>query len=167
MKHRSRWLSGSAAIIITLFGATAVLAYAGQVAGSIQVGVSGTAACERPVTVTATVMDGDGKLISGQPVEWIFVSSPSDDDVINTTPSVTDSEGVATTTVSLACVAGERRIRATADDVSAEAFLSLGGVGLPNTSTAPHTPLVPLLVVAVLSTLGGGILLRRLALSTR
>lgn len=167
MKHRSRWLSGFTAITISLIGATAVLGYAGEVAGSVQVGVSGTVTCESPVTVTATVMDRDGKLISEQPVEWIFVSSPSDDDVINTTPTVTDSDGVATTTVSLACVAGERRIRATADDVSAEAVLSLGGAGLPDTSTAPNTQLVPLLVVAVLSILGGGILLRTLALRTR
>jgi len=168
MKHRSRWLAALAAITLSTVGATAALGYAGEVAGSVQVGVSGTVTCESPITVTATVQDADGKLISEQPVAWEFVSSPSDEDVINTTPTATNAEGVASTTVELACVAGERRIRATADDVSAEAVLSLGGAGLPNTSTTSTPQLVPLLLVAILSTfVGGGIMLRRLAFIRR
>lgn len=168
MKHRTRWLGALAAVTLSMAGATVALGYAGEVAGSVEVGVVGTVTCEAPVTVTATIMDADGKVISEQPVDWELVSSPSDDDVINTTPTTTDVEGVATTTVDLACVAGDRVIRATADDVSAEAVLSLGAAGLPNTSTAPSTPFVLALVVAVMAAVvGTAIALRRATFGAR
>lgn len=168
MKHRTRLLGVLAAVTLSMAGATVALGYAGEVAGSVEVGVVGTVTCEDPITVTATIMDADGKLISEQPVAWEFVSSPSSDDVINTTPTVTNAEGVATTTVELACVAGDRVIRATADDVSAEAVLSLGAAGLPNTSTAPTMPLVPALVAATMAAvIGTAIALRRLTFGAR
>ena len=167
MKHRTRWLGAFAAITLSAVGATAALGYAGEVAGSVQIGVVGTVTCESPVTVTATVQDADGKLISEQPVIWEFVSSPSGEDVINMTPTVSNTDGVASTTVDLVCVAGSRRIRATADDVTAEAVLSLGAAGLPNTSTAPTGQVTPLLVVMLSALMGGGIMLRRLAFTRR
>jgi len=174
MKHRSQWLAGLAAVALALITSATAFGYAGEVAGAVTVaGPGGTLTCGVNITVTATVVDAAGKLIAGQPVAWAFTSTPSTADKINTTPTTTNASGVATTTVVLACVAGSRTIRATADAVSAGAVLSVTAAGLPNTSTLPgETPAQNLPVIgtllAVLAMAAGGVLaLRRISFSRR
>jgi len=174
MKHRSQWLAGLAAVALALITSATAFGYAGEVAGAVTVaGPGGTLTCGVNITVTATVVDAAGKLIAGQPVAWAFTSTPSTADKINTTPTTTNASGVATTTVVLACVAGSRTIRATADAISASAVLSVTAAGLPNTSTLPgETPAQNLPVIgtllAVLAMAAGGVLaLRRISLSRR
>ena len=172
MKHRSQWLAGLAAVALALITSATAFGYAGEVAGAVAVaGPGGTLTCGVNITVTATVVDAAGKLIAGQPVAWAFTSTPSTADKINTTPTTTNASGVATTTVVLACVAGSRTIRATADAKSASAVLSVTAAGLPNTSTLPgETPAQNLPVIgtllAVLAMAAGGVLaLRRISTS--
>jgi len=174
MKHRSQWLAGLAAVALALITSATAFGYAAEVAGAVTVaGPGGTLTCGVNITVTATVVDASGKLIAGQPVAWAFTSTPSTADKINTTPTTTNASGVATTTVVLACVAGSRTIRATADAVSAAAVLSVTAAGLPNTSTLPgETPAQNLPVIgtllAVLAMAAGGVLaLRRISFSRR
>jgi hypothetical protein len=174
MKHRSQWLAGLAAVALALITSATAFGYAGEVAGAVTVaGPGGTLTCGVNITVTATVVDASGKLIADQPVAWAFTSTPSTADKINTTPTTTNASGVATTTVVLACVAGNRTIRATADAISAGAVLSVTAAGLPNTSTLPgETPAQNLPVIgtllAVLAMAAGGVLaLRRISLSRR
>jgi hypothetical protein len=174
MKHRSQWLAGLAAVALALITSATAFGYAGEVAGAVTVaGPGGTLTCGVNITVTATVVDAAGKLIAGQPVTWAFTSTPSTADKINASPTTTNASGVATTTVVLACVAGNRTIRATADAISAGAVLSVTAAGLPNTSTLPgETPAQNLPVIgtllAVLAMAAGGVLaLRRISLSRR
>ena len=173
MKHRTRGLAGLAAAALVLLAATTAFGYAGEAAAVVTVGgPGGTLQCGVPITVSATIVDSAGKPIEGQPVAWTSGSTPSSADQINSTPTTTDANGVATTTVTLACVAGNRQIRATADDVSGGAVLGVTASGLPRASTVPDgaptgtPPIVPL--IAVLAVLvGAGILVRRLVLNPR
>jgi Bacterial Ig-like domain (group 1) len=172
MKHRSQWLAGLAAVALALITTATAFGYSGEVAGAVTVaGPGGTLTCGVNITVTATVVDAAGKLIAGQPVAWSFTSTPSTADKINTTPTITNASGVATTTVVLACVAGNRTIRAVADAISASAVLGVTAAGLPNTSTLPgETPAQNLPVIgtllAVLAMAAGGVLaLRRISTS--
>jgi len=174
MKHRSQWLAGLAAVALALITSATAFGWSGTGAGAVTVaGPGGTLTCGVNITVTATVVDAAGKLIAGQPVAWAFTSTPSTADKINTTPTTTNASGVATTTVVLACVAGSRTIRATADAISASAVLSVTAAGLPNTSTLPgETPAQNLPVIgtflAVLAMAAGGVLaLRRISFSRR
>jgi hypothetical protein len=153
--------------------AATVFAYAGQVAGAVTVaGPSGTLNCNVALAVTATVLDAGSNPIEGQPVAWSFTSSPSSADVINSTPTTTNASGLAATTVTLACVAGNRTLTATADDISAGAVLSLTAAGLPRTSTAPAgvpADTVPIaMILALLAVLvGAGLMVRQTAFSPR
>ena len=173
MNRRHRWLAVLAAAALALISTSAVLGYAGEVAGAVTVTPpTGTLKCGVPLTVSATIVDKDGKPIAGQPVAWTFASSPSSADAINATPTITDANGVATTTVTLACVAGSRTIRASADNVYASAVLGITAGGLPGTSTlsgstpAGTLPIGPILaILAILA--GAGIMARRLVLNPR
>ena len=184
MHHRTRWIAGFAAVLLTLTMAATALAYNDTTKGSITVTAHGS--CTTPVTLTATVLDANGAPVSGQSVEWALVSSPSGSEKINKTPTVTDSHGAATTTFTLAPVSGDRGVRATAGDVSGSAVLGsaysscvgavLGAQGaqgavLPNTSTLPADTTgstAPLLAILVaLAVVGGGLTLGRLATSRR
>ncbi len=174
MKHRSRWLAGLAAVSLTLITAATAFGYAGEVAGAVTIATpGGTLKCGVNITVTATIVDSAGKPISGQPVAWTFTTTPSAADKINKTPTTTDANGVATTTVVLACVAGNRYLHAVADAVGASAVLGVTAAGLPNTSTLPsETPAqgLPLIgtLLAVLAMAAGGVLaLRQISLSRR
>jgi hypothetical protein len=176
VKHRTGWYGGLAAILFAVVGAGSVSAYAGQVPGSIQITV-GTVKCNQPITVTATVLDNDGKTISGQLVTWAFTSTPSTADTISPTSSITNANGVATTTVTLACIPGNRQIRATAGQISGTAVFGLtegqvlGVTGLPNTATArPHLAepgSMPVLLAFLILLVGGGLTLRRLVQARR
>lgn len=173
MTRLNRWFAGLSGTILALALSTTVFAYAGEVAGAVTVGgPTGTLKCGVALTVTATVVDASSKLIAGQPVDWSFTSSPSSADKINATPTTTNASGVATTTVTLACVAGNRTVTATADGVSAGAVLGITAAGLPRTSTAPDgSPVGNLSIATILALLavlaGGGIIVRRLAFSPR
>lgn len=173
MNRRSRWFAGLAGTGLALAMAASVFAYAGQVAGAVSVsGPSGTLSCGVPITLSATVVDASSHPISGQPVAWAITSSPSSGDKVNATPTTTDANGVATTTVTLACVPGSRTVTATADAITGSVVLSLTAAGLPRTSTVPDgspagsLPIGTLLaLLAVLG--GGGIIFRRIAFSPR
>jgi len=174
MKHRTRWLAGFSAVLLTLTMAATAFAYNDTTPGSITVTAHG--ACSATFTLTAKVLDATGAPVVGQSVAWSFVTVQSTRDKINSTPTITNSHGVTTTTVTLASVRGVRRIRATAGKVSGSVVLNpsyegCGGV-LPSTSTLPAdtapgqvTPLLALLFALAFVT-GGGLTLRRLA-STR
>ena len=150
MKQRTRWLGAAAALALVLLIPGAVAGYAGEVAGSIVIS-AGSTACNRPLSVSATVLDSQGKPISGQRVAWGFTGTAVAGDSISPGSSTTNSTGVAQATVKLACTPDTRTLRATADQVSGTAVLTplLSGVlgttglpglpGLPQTSTAPPT----------------------------
>ena len=175
MKHRSRWLAGFAAVALALLTTATAIGYAGETAGAVTVaGPGGTLKCGVNITVSATVVDAAGKPISGQPVAWSFSSTPSGADRILKSPTTTNSSGVATTTVVLACVPGSRHLRAVADAVSGSSVLGVTAAGLPNTSTLPgETPApqrLPVIetLLAVLAMAAGGVLaVRRIARSRR
>lgn len=175
MKHRSSWFGGLAAILIVLLGTATAAAYAGQVAGSVEISV-GRITCNEPIAVTATVLDKDAQAIAGQLVHWEFASTPSTGDAISPSSTTTNARGVATSAVTLTCSPGTRQLRATADQVSGTAVLGLteqdvlGGNGLPNTSAAPPSAgleggsLLILLAILAVLVAGGSILRRPLAL---
>ena len=173
MKHRGRLIAGLSAVLLALITAATAVGYTGQVAASITVAPPGTITCDVPFTVTATILDATGAPVSGQSVAWSWVTTQSASDKINKTPTVTNSHGVATTTVTLAAVSGTRRIRATAGEVSAPAVLGQVCGGLPNTSTLPAETApgqaAPLLatILALAFVTGGGLTLRRLAATNR
>lgn len=172
MARRDRWSAGLVGTGLALVMAATVFAYAGEVAGAVSVAPpSGTLACGTPLTVSATVLDAASSPIDGQPVDWTFTSSVTGD-TINTTPTTTNASGVATTTVTLACVVGDRIVTATADAISANAVLGITSAGLPRTSTVPDGSPFGNLPIATLFALlamlvGGGIILRRFAFRPR
>lgn len=177
MKRRTRLFATLAAVALLATATATAFGYTGQVEGSIT--VSGTPTCE-PFTMTATVLDAAGARVVGQSVSWAFVP-PSASDVISPTPTITDSSGKATTSVTFAPVRGNREIRATAGSLSASVVLSplspteCGSVkaaegtpapeGLPSTSTLPaeSSPGAPIaaLFLAAISALPGALALRQ------
>lgn len=161
MTTRRRWLAGIAAVALVIFTTGTVLGYAGEVAGSVTVyRPAGKLKCNVNITVKATVLDAAGKPIAGQPVKWTWKSRVSTGDKILDAKSTTNSNGVAKTTVKLACVPGSRVIRAQADNARGTAVLNLTAGGLPNTSTLPVEPAAPSQLPAI------GTLLALLALAT-
>ena len=174
MKRRSRWLAGIVGTTLALVVMSAtVFAYSSQVAGAVSVaGPTGTIQCGVPLTLSATILDASSNPIEGQPVDWAIASSPSSLDTINSTPTNTNASGVATTTVTLACVVGDRTVTATADSITGQMVLGLTQAGLPRTSTVAgglfggDLPLGTLLAILAMIA-GAGIILRRFALSPR
>ncbi len=175
MNTRRRWLAGFAAVVLALFTAGTVLGYAGEVAGSVTIArPHGTLKCGVNIPLTATVRDAKGKLISGQPVTWKFISGPTNKDRIRYVHTTTNSHGVAKTIVVLACVPGSRRIRAQADNVFGTAVLNVTAAGLPNTSTLPggapapsDLPALGMLLALLALAAGGGLALRGMVVSRR
>ena len=173
MKHRGRLIAGLSAVLLALITAATAAGYTGQVAASITIAVKDSSACGQPTTVTATILDAAGKPVAGQSVDWALVTTLSSSDKVNKTPTTTNSSGVATTTVTLACVGGSRPVRATAGAVSAQVVLGVTVGGLPNTSTLPVETApgqaAPLLatILALAFAAGGGLTLRRLAATNR
>jgi hypothetical protein len=172
-----------------------VLAVSPLGTGAITVsGPSSTHTCGDNLSVAATVLDANGNPIALQLVVWSFTSSPSSADKINSAPTTTNASGVATTTVTLDNVPGNRTVTATADGMSADAVITCVGAvlgitapgpitapgavlgttapGLPNTSTTPDgSPVGNLSIATVLALLavlaGGGIMVRRFAFGPR
>jgi len=175
MKRRTEWIAGLAAVALLLTTAVTAFGYQNTVDGTVTVAVRGAVVCGGGLTLTATFVDVNGKPVAGQSVAWSFVTSLSASDKISSTPTTTNSKGVATTSVTLGPVGGSRTIKAIAGTVSATAVLNaacLSGGVLPATSTLPTqtapgqaAPLLGMLFALVFA-VGGGLTLRRLA-STR
>ncbi len=177
MRARTRLVAGLAAAAILLTATVTALGYTGQVEAIVGVAAQGTITCGEPFTMTATILDANGAPVADASVAWSFVTKQSDADTINKTPTITNAKGVATTTVTLGAVSGERKIRATvaaaegstSGDVSASGVVTQVCGGLPRTSTLPAetpgqgTPLAALLVLTIAFAVGGGLALRRLA----
>ena len=158
-----------AGAILSLAIAGMVSAYAGQVAATVQVSApSGDQACGTPITVTATVEDTNGNLISGQTVTWSFQSGNISGDKILSTTSTTNNSGVATTQVEFACSAHSVRILAVAGEASGTVVVATSGKGLPRTDTAGvGTSSLTILLAAIAVLFGAGMILRRFATSRR
>ena len=137
MKARTRWVAGLAAAAILLATTVTAFGYTGQVEAIAGIAVRGTVTCDKPFTLVATIQDANGAPVVGLSVNWSWVSRPSTADTINKTPTVTDAKGEATTTVSLAPVNGDRKIRANAGEVGASIVVTQVCGGLPRTSTLP------------------------------
>ena len=173
MKRRIRVLAGFWAVVLTLALSATAFGYTGQVLASISIGIEAAGTCGGTPTVTATLIDAEGAPVAGESVAWELTVTQSASDKVNSTPTVTNAAGVATTTVTLAAVSGPRTIRATAGDVSATAIVSQACGGLPNTSTVPAetsgTPaaLAIALIAGMVLALGGALTLRHGAATSR
>lgn len=173
MNRKYRFVAGLVGMALALSMTATAFGYQGQVLGTITVaGPSGTLKCGAPLTVTATLLDVDGKPFTGESVNWEFTASPSSADKINKTPTTTDSNGVTSTTVTLASVAGNRTVTATSGELSASAVLSVACGGLPSTSTLPDSgpagELPIATIFAFLAVLAGSVVIvRRVASSPR
>ena len=168
MRAPNRWIAGVSAVVILLTTAAAAAGYTGQVEATATVAVRGTVSCDAPFTLTATFLDLDGVPVAETSVDWSFVTRPSPSDTINETPTMTNADGVARTTVSLAPVNGEREIRATAGEVSASTVVTAVCGGLPRTDTLPEetpagVPPAAVLLLAFGCLAAGALVLRRLA----
>ena len=167
MINRRRLLAALAALTLAVLVAGIAVGYSGEVAHSVTVTrPHGTLKCGVNITISATVLDAKGKPISGQPVAWSWVSRVSHNDKINKTSTTTNSKGIATTTVKLACVPGSRVLRATADGVRGQAVLNVTAAGLPRTSTlvagmpSPSDPFLGTLLAVLALAGGAGLALR-------
>jgi len=164
MKGRTRWIAGLSAVAVLLTTTVIAFGYTGQVAATVTVATPGTITCDVPFTVSATVVDATGAPVPDQSVAWAFTTTQSSSDRVSLTPTITNAKGVATTTVILGAVSGNRQIRATAGAVSGTAVLLQVCGGLPSTSTVSTAtpPLVVVLLVALVLAAGVGIGVRRL-----
>ena len=136
--------SGVAALLLLSVVAPAVMGYAGQVANQITVaGPSGTLVCNTNLTVTATVLDAGGNPVDNRAVVWTFGAGKVTGDQIVTASTTTNATGVATTTVKLACVVGNRTVIATSAPSTGQVVLGITATGLPPTGTTPPTPMWP------------------------
>jgi Bacterial Ig-like domain (group 1) len=181
MRARTRWIAGLAAAAILLTATATAFGYDGQVEGIVGVAAQGTITCGKPFTMTATVLDANGAPVADASVAWSFVTTQSASDSINKTPTVTNAQGVATTTVTLGAVSGDRQIRATTtvgetgatSDVSASGVVNQSCGGLPRTDALmPEIPqggepLAAVLVLVLAFAVGGWLTLRRLAVPNR
>ncbi|MEA2536569.1 MAG: hypothetical protein QOF11_803 [Chloroflexota bacterium] len=193
MKRRSPWLALLAAMVLALGITSTVSAYKGQVPTTVTVTPSkGTFSCDEYHTVRATVLDQNGLPIDDINVHWSFLISPSSRDRIKPHTSRTNSHGVAKTQVKLACVAGDRTIKARVKNVSGTAVIHVklrhhhhdtaGGAvlgatsgdpaSLPGTSTLPpvvpaDSPTVPAIPALFVVLAAGAFILRRVVLTRR
>ncbi len=169
MKTRTRWIAGLAAAAMLLAATVTAFGYTGQVDAIVGVAAQGTVTCAAPFTVTATILDASGAPVADQSVAWSFDTTQSASDGINKTPTMTNAQGVAATTVTLGAVSGERRIRATAGDVSGAGVVDQTCISLPRTDTLPASapaggvPIGLGLVLVLAGLVGGAVALRRLA----
>ena len=168
MRARTRWTAGLSAAAILLTAAVSAFGYTGQVPATATLSVAGTVACNDSFTVTSTFLDLEGVPVDSLSVEWAFVTVQSSEDTIHDTVTITDEDGVAATTVTLAAVPGDRQISVTSGDVSASAVVSPPcGATLPRTSTLPAQtpggggPGLLLLLAALALAAGTAVTLRR------
>jgi hypothetical protein len=141
--------AGAAGLLLLSVAASAAIAYEGQIPNQVTVaGPAGILSCNKALTVTATVLDASANPVDNQAVVWTFGGGQHTGDQIVTPSTMTNASGVATTTVKLACIVGNRTIVATADPASGQVVLGITQTGLPPTSTDPgSTPLWPYVLV--------------------
>jgi len=156
MRTRTRWTASLAAAAMLLTVVVSASAYTGQVPSTAVLSAADTVACNDTFAVSSTFLDADGVPVEGLSVTWSFVTTQSTDDTIHDTETATNEDGVATTTVTLAAVPGDRQIGVTSGDVTASAVVSqsCAGLTLPRTSTLepPSTgALAPGLLVVLVS----------------
>ena len=169
MRSRFTPLRGLAGgLLLSMVVAATVVAYAGQVAATVQVSApSGAQPCGTPIVITAVVQENGGALIEGQPVAWSFSSGNVTGDTILTATSTTNASGVATTKVQFACSPHTVIIGAVADAVSGTVTVDVSGQALPRTDTAPTSSFLVMLLAALAVLAGAGTILRRFATSRR
>jgi hypothetical protein len=161
--------AGVAALLLLTVGAPAAFAYEGQVTHQITVaGPAGTLLCKTSLTVTATVLDALGNPVDNRAVVWTFGAGMVTGDQVVTVSTMTNATGVATTTVKLACVVGNRTIIATSEPSTGQVVLGITAIGLPPTGTTPPetTPLWAY-AMAVLAICGASFLVGRRVLQGR
>ena len=169
---RSRLKTAATAILggslLALVAAATVLAYAGQVAATVQAsGPSGPQACNTPITLSALIKDAAGSPISDQPVDWSFESGNVTGDTIIATPTTTNTSGTATTHIQLACVPHTLVLGIMADQAVGNTTIVASGKALPRTDTAPGSNLPTMLLAGLAVAAGMGLVLRRLAADRR
>jgi hypothetical protein len=137
--------AGAVALLLLSVMASSAFAYQGQVAQQVTVaGPAGTLLCNTSLTVTATVLDAGGNPVGSLAVVWTFGAGKVTGDQIVTASTITNSAGVTSTIVKLACVVGNRTIIATAAPAAGQTVLGITATGLPPTSTDPGSaPLWP------------------------
>jgi hypothetical protein len=142
---RSLAAGGFAALLLLGVGASAAFAYQGQVANLVTVtGPSGTTACNTPLTLTATVLDSHGLPVDNLAVVWTFGAGQLTGDQIVPTSTTTNASGVTTTTLTLACIAGNRTVVASAAPAGGQLVISpefvQGATATPVASGRSVTP---------------------------
>lgn len=156
-------------LVLALLATASVAGYAGEVAATVEVsGPSRPQVCNSTITVTARVEDSAGDPIDGQPVVWSFVRGRNvgGDSILDTT-TTTNSDGVATTQVRLACPPHALTILAQADDASGTAVIVSSGIRLPATNTAPNASASAMALAALAMVLGAVRIVRRIAADRR
>jgi hypothetical protein len=152
---RSLAAGAVAALLMISIAVPATLGYQGQVPFQVTVtGPGGSISCGTPLTLTATVLDSSGKPVASRAVAWSFGAGRVDGDQFGKASTTTNAQGVTTTTVTLACVAGDRIIVATASPATGQLTLGsgqlvLGISGSPVAATA--TPVASEIAIASLS----------------
>lgn len=139
--------------------APATLGYNGELPLQVAVtGPSGPLTCPETVTITATVLDGDGQAVPGLAVTW---SAQGPGSSVAATTGTTDAQGQASTG---AVVGADGAVfTATVEDARGSQVLDceLAGFQLPRTDTQPSPPAVGLAIVLLSSLLVGLRLLPR------
>lgn len=164
----SRALAIGGLLAVMLSGVA--LGYAGQVAATVSVsGPSAQQSCGVDIAVSALVQDAQGTPVDGQSVAWSFNSGSISGDKFTATPTTTNSAGVATTHVVLACTAHTVVIGAVAGEASGTVAVTTTGKGLPRTdvATASGTSGIAVVLAALAVLIGSGTILRRFATDRR
>jgi hypothetical protein len=154
---RSLAAGAVAALLLINVAVPATLGYQGQVPYQVIVtGPSGTISCGTALTLTATVLDSSGKPVASRAVTWSFGAGQVGGDQIGKASTTTNAQGVTTTTVTLACVVGDRTIVATATPASGELTLGSGqivlGISASPVASATAAPVASEIAVATLPT---------------
>jgi hypothetical protein len=168
MIRRTASLVGAAILVSVL--AVPALAYNGEV--PVNITVSGQVAgvtCGTAIPLSATVDGASGTGVPGVVVTWTIASSPSGaNDKLGSASTTSGANGVATNTLTLSCVTGNRVVHASAQGgVLGAISINLSASGLPNTSTMPdgHTspslPAASLLFLAIAIGFGMALGVRR------
>jgi len=153
---------------LALVATVSVFGYAGQIAATVAMSApSGPQTCGLPLTISATVQETGGALISGQPVAWSFSAGNVAGDKILTANSTTNANGVATTRIELACSAHSVTVAAVADEITGTVVVQSSGKGLPRTDTAPTSSFLAIALAALAVLVGSGAILRRMSLGRR
>ncbi len=143
----------AASLLLLAVAAPAAFAYSGQIARTLTMnGPSGNVTCNSDVPVSTTVLDASGNAVGNQSVAWAFDAGDRDGDTVTTAATTTDGSGVASTSVRLACVAGQRTLFAHAGDAVGSLVLGVQAAGLPRTDTQsePNWTLIASVLVAFL-----------------